>query len=258
MTAEMDKKPLIEAVAELRWGAAGAMPAQVISGQPFTFGQDASASEDFFMNFGAECAVLGMPRAERVVPHGFPIMPGQVVYRFKSTDKGLHNLLQVGVGVFSANALPPYRSWVEFKEFIALGLDALLASRPAQEKNTEFLHVNLRYINGFDAEYRAGETHHDFLGRLGFSVGKPKALEILLSEANEEIDNISISSRLNEKSSFHINVYEGVKNNMPAQIVELSSIVLNVSPDKEAVLSVFEDAHELIERIFFDMIEGVK
>lgn len=254
MTATRDRVPLIEAVAELRWGAAGAIPVQILPGQTFTFGPESSSSEDFFMNFGAECAGLGMPRAERVVPPGFPVMPGQVVYRFRSTDKGLHNLLQVGSGVFSANALPPYRSWVEFKEFISRGIDALLASRPVAEKDSEFLHVNLRYINGFGPEYRDGFTPHDFLGKLGFSVSKPKALSELLAGAKEEIDNVSIVSKIDGKSSFQVNVSEGIKDNAPAQFVELSSVVSNVSPDRDVLLAVFQEAHDLIERVYLDMI----
>lgn len=255
MTAKMDRVPLLEAVAELRWGMAGAMPEQFVSGQSFTIGHDSSSSEDFFMNFGAECAGLGMSRAERVVPPGFPLLPGQVVYRFRSTDKGLHNILQVGPGVFSANALPPYRSWVEFKEFISRGIDALLASRSASEKDSEFIYANLRYINGFGPEYRDGHSSQEFLRKLGFTVSKPTALSRLLADAKEEVNNISIVSKIDGKSSFQVNVSEGIKDNVPAQIVELSAFFSNLSPDRDVLLAVFDEAHRIIESIYFNMIE---
>ncbi|QPI09742.1 TIGR04255 family protein [Stutzerimonas stutzeri] len=258
MAITFDNAPLIEAVAELRWGAASTMPAQMLPGQTITFGPDASASEDFFMNFGGECSALGMQRAERIVPQGFPVLPGQVVYRFRSGDKNVHTLLQVGNGVFSANALPPYPSWdLGFKELIGNGVEALLNSRPSSEKGAKFSTLSLRYINGFDEKFRAGLSGEAFLNKLGFSIGKPGKLNEIFGREDQAI-GLSINSRVDDKHSVQVNIGEGLKDGAPATMVELTVTTMNVSPDKEEILRVFQTSHDLVEEIFLDMTRHLR
>lgn len=250
MTITFENSPLIEAIADLRWGAAAEFPAKIVPGQSF---HELSINEDFFMHFGAECGALGMQRAERVLPQGFPALPGQVVYRFRSSEAHANNLLQVGTGVFSANALPPYGSWGDFKGFISRGIDALLAAMPEKERDSKFASANLRYLNGFGEEYRGAYSGQDFLRALGFGVERPKELQKVLSEAEQEVVSLSVKSKINNSSSFQVNIYEGVKEGAPALIVELSATVIGVSKDKDELLSVFQKSHELIEKTFIDM-----
>ena len=252
MAITFKNAPLIEAVAELRWGA---QPFAMVPGQQFTFTTEAVAGEEFFMHFGAECSTRGMMRAERVLPQGMPAFPGQVVYRFRAPG-ATSMLLQVGAGVFSANVLPPYGSWDSFKGHIGTGLDVLLSSRPPAEHGTAFSHVNIRYINGFGDEYLKGMSGKQFLEKLGFSLQKPGRLMSISQGAAEEAVNLSIITKVNEEFTFQVNISEGFKDGLPAKIVELSATTLNVGADKAAILDILQSSHDMIEEVFLDVTQA--
>lgn len=254
MTTTFSNAPLIEAIAELRWGAASALPV-IAPGQPFTFTTEGVASEEFFMHFGAECSAKGLMRAERILPQGLPAFPGQVVYRFRTTPPA-NRLLQVGSGVFSANILPPYGNWDSVKEHFATGVDVLIASRPESERNSKFSHVNIRYVNGFGSEYLDGITRNSFLRSLGFVVTKPRRLQVISDGAASESFNLSTTINVSDGFIFQVNVSEGLKDGHPAQIVELSATALNIAPDREEILNVFQSSHDLIEEVFLDMTQA--
>src|ERR1700679_367307 len=109
------KAPLVEIVVDLRWRpVVQPVPTQPVGPQP-----TASAFlptpqiENLIHRFGGEVYKRGFQRAERLVPSGLFVLPGQPLSRFKKAD--VDNVLyQIGVGMFSANAVPPYRSWEQF------------------------------------------------------------------------------------------------------------------------------------------------
>lgn len=253
MAIHFENAPLIEVIAELRWGPA--FP-PIGVGQQFTFDADVSQSEEFFMHFGAECSVRGLQRAERVVPPGFPVMPGQVVYRFRSGDKSAPNLLQVGPGVFTANALPPY-AWAAFDRFMREGIDALLSARPASERDEAFATVNLRFVNGFGADFLQGESRLVFLQKLGFNLQSPRALESLTNDSKEATLNLNYSALLGNGSRVNVSIAEGLKDGEPIQILELGVTHSNLVPDKENILEVLSESHAMIEEIFLDMTKKI-
>jgi uncharacterized protein (TIGR04255 family) len=252
MAITFKNAPLIEAVAELRWGAVA--PIMVV-GQPFNFTTEVAAGEEFFMHFGAECSVRGMMRAERVLPQGMPAFPGQVVYRFRSPANG-SSLLQVGPGVFSANALPPYGSWEGFKDHIGVGLDVLLSTRPEHERDAPFSHVNIRYINGFGDDYLGGISGRKFLEVLGFGLQQPGRLMEISKEAAEEAVSLSITTKVSDVFTFQVNISEGIKDGLPAKIVELSATTTNVAANSGALLEVLQSSHDLIEQVFLEVTQA--
>ncbi|QHD04233.1 TIGR04255 family protein [Pseudomonas sp. R76] len=256
MAINFENAPLIEVIVELRWGAALPFPPQGLSNAPthlFNVNLEASQHEEFFMNFGAECGSRGLQRAERIVPQGFPVIPGQVVYRFRSNDRSLQNLLQVGPGVFTVNGLPPYKGWPSFEAFMGRGIDALLASRPLNETENDFSSVNIRFINGFGKDYFEDTSRLAFLKSLGFIVQVPKELEAVSQEDNSTFFNMNYITNLKGGAKLQVTVAEGVKEGVPIQVVELGTTHESVRPTKKDLLEIINISHDLIEKIFMDM-----
>lgn len=256
MAITFENAPLIEVIVELRWGAGFSFPQQGLSGAPgqqFHVNLETSQHEEFFMNFGTECGSRGLQRAERIVPHGFPVLPGQVVYRFRSNDRSNQNLLQIGPGVFTVNALPPYKGWPSFETLVASGIDALLASRPAAEQKSKFLSVNIRFINGFGTEYFEGTSRMAFLRSLGFVLQVPNELEKVSKEDQTTFFNMNYVTSLQTGAKLQVSLGEGAKDGMPIQVVELGSTYENVDSSQEELRKVINASHDLIEKIFMDM-----
>src|SRR5262245_7349847 len=114
------KAPVVELVAELRWAPSGddALPAGNVT---LAFGNQA---EEFFQRFGNSVAKLNFTQTEKLIPAGLPPPWHHVAWRSRNPND-VNKLLQVGAGIFSANALQPYRRWREFEPTIELGVKAL-------------------------------------------------------------------------------------------------------------------------------------
>jgi uncharacterized protein (TIGR04255 family) len=259
MAINFQNAPLIEVIVELRWGVGLPLPQGVMSipGQHFQVNLEASQSEEFFMNFGAECGARGLQRAERIVPQGFPVLPGQVVYRFRSNDRADQNLLQIGTGVFTVNALPPYNGWPSFETLVGRGIDALLASRSGADANAGFTSVNVRFINGFGPEYFEGISRLSFLKSLGFVLQVPAELANVSREDEATFFNLSYVTGLQGGAKLQINLAEGVKDGAPIQVVELGATHENIEPTREALLGIINASHDTIEKIFMDMTKPI-
>jgi uncharacterized protein (TIGR04255 family) len=132
--------PLIELIAELRWIPGQISPPVPEAAAPGTIQLPLVPQyvEQTFSNFSNQVAQRGFGMSERLVPVGFPYFPLSVVYRFRKAPSQQENFLyQIGPGVFSANAVPPYRDWESFRPIVQEGVQALLASRHDSE-NTDF------------------------------------------------------------------------------------------------------------------------
>lgn len=177
-----EKAPIIELVAELRWSPPGT--------QPLALGQIAVAmstgADEAFQHFGNKVASQGFTISERTLPSGFPPLWHQIVWRFRKQDD-LSTILQVGPGLFSANALQPYRRWKDFRPAVGLGIAALIETRGDAEKAQAFTGVSLRYINAFGVDLLAGEKPEDFIrDTLGFQLVAPAAFQSRV-EPNSQI-----------------------------------------------------------------------
>ena len=106
-----EKAPLVEIIAELRWlplGLAAAQQGQML----LTLG--GSDPDSFHFAFGRRQEVAAFANTEKLVPPGFPTPWHHIVWRFRNPEiEGA--LLQIGPGIFTANALQPYRRWSEFR-----------------------------------------------------------------------------------------------------------------------------------------------
>jgi uncharacterized protein (TIGR04255 family) len=262
MPVSFSNAPLVELIAELRWNTPhqafqpqqpGILPVSL----PLMGG--AGRMEEFFSRFGGEAYQSGFQRAERTVPGGFPILPFQPVYRYRRAEQLAPELFQVGAGIFSANAIPPYQSWKKFSPFVSQGIEILLKSRDASEKDQPFSSVGLRYIDAFSAEHLQGMIPNDFISKImGFKLSLPQILVDLASSG----DSIKTSFQLNIPISgaliAGINMGEGQVNGIPALLLDTTiSTNTATAPSAEAVMAILNQAHLLINNMFMEFTRPI-
>jgi uncharacterized protein (TIGR04255 family) len=179
MAVTFRKAPLIELIAELRWipqGSSTIEPAMQQGTLPVFFG--GTKQEEFYMRVGGALFKSGFNRSERLSPAGMPFALHQPVYRFRSEmDDRRSVLYQVGYGIFSIHAIPPYHSWATFWPFVKTAIEVLLESRPDADSKLSFSQLTLRYIDFFSEELMQGRDIPAFMSQvLGISTTLPKAL----------------------------------------------------------------------------------
>lgn len=245
--------PLVEIIAEVGWSlpGVGAQSTTPPFQQP-NYVVDTTKHEEFFMRFGGEVYQLGFQASERLVPPGFPVFPNQAVYRYRRTNKG--ELFQVGPGLFTANALPPYRAWHEFEPTVSHGIKALLAARNADEKNEAFTRVSLRYINAFRARHMRGRSPQEFMREvLQIRPGLPEA--VLKRRSGEGVDRVAMQLTLpvGQSMMLSINVGEGLTGGETALIFDLTVTFSDpINAVHEEMMSALTAARNIIHEIFID------
>ena len=103
-----------------------------------------------------------------MIPAGWPFPYQLPVLRFRHSDfeKGQSTLYQLGAGIFSAHAIPPYRNWESFKPVIYGGLQVLMDNRLPDEHVSRFTTVVLRYIDRFTTEFSEGMLSREFIEQI--------------------------------------------------------------------------------------------
>jgi uncharacterized protein (TIGR04255 family) len=122
--------PLVEVIAEVRWQTDhGDRLQQTKPGTALTVTPDlVSAAEEYFANFSKQADGLGFRRSERLSAPGNPGFPGQAAVRFRK-ELNTSPIFQIGVGLFTANGLPPdYQGWTSFAPVLREGVGALVRS----------------------------------------------------------------------------------------------------------------------------------
>lgn len=268
VTITFAKPPLIELMAEVRWGmptiplaptgAIGAVPIPILPGQPIQF--TASGSYDpFFLEFAKRVRELGFTVQERTVPANVVVPPYKAVWRWRNPDSpGI--TLQLGSGVFTINGAPPdYVKWADFVGTVGDTLDALIASLPTYPQPPQrFTQLLMRYVDLFDEQLTGGRTHSEFLNDvLGINVVLPR---VMTEQARPEAD-ISASLQV------AMPVDGGTANFVFAQgiVAGRSGFILDstVTVDQEIalerplVVENFTRAHDILNSIFIGMTEPI-
>lgn len=250
--------PLLELIAELRWlPGAVALPATPLPGAMMQFPIIPDHVEETLRNFINQIAAQGFGMSERIIPSGFPLLPFAVVYRVrKSGPEDKQFLYQIGPGVFSANALPPYRNWETFKPIVQQGIRTLLESRHAAERG-DFTAVSLRYVDLFSDEFSGGKPSFAFLNEiLGIKIGLPKALIEQVGDMSTAKSGLQLSMPLKTGLKMNLNIQDGTaagKNGilMVTEVIATEPIPANL----EAIMGVLEKAHGSIRMTFLSLTE---
>ena len=263
--------PLVEIIAELRWlppylvpqgGQLEGVPPQVMMPIPMF---NANKAEEFYMRFGGVAYQAGFQRSERLVPPGFPVQLGQAIYRYKPAETAPNDLMrsalfQVGPGVFSANAIPPYKSWTEFAPIVARGVEALLNSRDDSEKDLPFSGVSLRYIDAFGPGLRTTRSPGQFIKEvLGFVMTLPGPV----AEHAEDIESVTSQHQfiipVQGGMTMSLAVNEGLFNGEPAVILDTTvSVSGDVGCTVNYVMSALNAAREIIHSMFVGVTKNIQ
>ncbi|WP_185597938.1 TIGR04255 family protein [Burkholderia cepacia] len=261
MSTSRENAPLVELVAELRWESAIAIKPPVIGGAgPAFVATNTSALDGFFMRFGGAASNLSYTESERLIPVGFPILAHQAVYRFKHNESGeTRSLYQIGSGLFSANAIPPYKSWTSFEPVVRNGVEALLKSRDPSEASQPFTAVSLRYIDAFGPQHTEGRDVMRFLTEvLGIGITVPPALSRHLRADTPIKPVLQLQIPMAEGMVMSVAIGEGVANGQQALMMDTSvATTLPVPANLEVVMGLFKRAHDTISESFTQLVKPI-
>lgn len=261
MSPTLQNAPLVELIAEIRWRGALELthpfadvgengPAIVVDGKEL---------EEFYMRFGASAHAMEFTQSERLVPVDAPAFMHQAVFRFKkASDEAC--LYQVGPGVFSTNAVPPYQSWDEFAPVIRRGVEALLAARLPREADQPFMEVSLRYIDLFGSELMEGRSPGEFMRDvLGLRLAIPDALKEHCSNESDIKPFLQLQIPLKDALIMSLNVGEGMAVNRSGVIMDTSvTTTVETSASIDAVMQAMDNAHLILDTSFRKLIEPIK
>jgi uncharacterized protein (TIGR04255 family) len=250
--------PLAEIIVELRWPPGSStlsLPRQPSVQQfpPLVLGS--GQFENFIHRFGGEVYNRGFERTERIIPGGLPVPAGQVVCRFKSSSPERANVLyQVGLGIFSANAVPPYRSWNNFVPVVEKGVEALINARDDAEKTLPFNTVSLRYIDSFGPQLTGGRDAATFLSEV-------LKIELIFPEAilkhrapDKSLKPFLVTTVPLTSGVLRLGAGDALVNGKPTILLDTALSTNNVvEPNKDRVMESLNLAHTLIREIFLDL-----
>lgn len=194
---------------------------------------------------------------EKLIPDGVPIefFANQPLVRFRPDAKSWP-LFQIGPGIFVTNLVPPYKGWVEFRNVLNQGLEALLESYPAATELLKISRLELKYIDAF-------RKQHNFSGYSKFLVnGLRMSLQIPTNLIDDcvggGIDNVVTISDISfpvkgiPDTTGGIKVSPGSSNGESAVIAQFGAAYSGstMSTEPSAILDWFDKAHVEVRQWF--------
>lgn len=262
MSLPRKNAPLVELIAELRWDPKPEHEGmtQMPSGPTFIAAQ--GKVESFFMKFAMEANVLGHGEPERLVPPGFPVIASQPVVRLRRREDGQpKTLYQVGPGIFSANAVPPYESWSgRFRKVVEQGVAALIKTRPMEEQDSPFTGLTLRYIDAFDERHTEGKSLDAFIRDVfKIEISWPEAITQHLAEGACVVPMVQLQIPMADGLVMALSVGQGVIDGRAVILLDSSvATTFPVSPKLDAVMEGFQTAHDAIAATFKPLIKPIE
>ena len=254
------KPPLVEVVAELRWGLAAA------SASPPTPALLTEQDEQLFTDFAAQMESGTSVIIERLQPKAFPVFPYQVCCRYKIPGQPDGYVYQLGPRVFTANAKAPhYESWAAFAPVVADGIDSLLRALPKAAGDFLFTSARLGYIDLFKKRrFFADKTGAAFMkDTLHLHVQMPDTVLRHIGTGGPSAVALAYQAPLGAlvDGLLEAQVQEGTLNGAmdePGLILHTAiSITRNIPGTKEAVMAVLEEAHTVIHECFLDITQSL-
>lgn len=258
--ASRDNSPLVELVAEIRWlpPAPSSPPQQLGAGVTF-IASGPSRVDEFFMQFGAKASALGYTEVERLGMAGFPLVMHQPVFRFKKSGAAEDgSLFQVGPGLFTANAFPPYKSWERFGPLVREGVRAMLATRPREERAAPFIGASLRYIDAFTPSHTEGRDVMTFLREVfRIEVSIPDALSRHLLLGSTIVPLLQLQVPMSNGFQMNLAIGEGTSPNGQTIMMDTSVAAGALPADENAVMDALNVAHDSIRESFEALIQPI-
>jgi uncharacterized protein (TIGR04255 family) len=263
LNESFENAPLVEIVAELRWTPADlALAPQQTSAPAISIATSQPASLDQLVNtFSGELYQKDFRQLERLIPPAFPVVLHQPIFRFR---KGQNDpaVFQLGLGLFSANGLQPYRSWIDFRPVVELGVKALLKARVQADQQNPFSLHSLRYINVFGTDLLDGRSIAKFMSdTLGVSIELPDALSGFIDNPDTVKSQLQLVIPIKgSKKSMELMIGEGVLATAPATPTLLMHMTLSepaVDADAQKIMDAFDSSRKIIHDTFIRMTEKI-
>ncbi|WP_440780179.1 TIGR04255 family protein [Pseudomonas syringae] len=263
MKERFDNPPLLEIIAELRWD----LPSVVQhSGVPTpVLPPLAQSLESDIEGFAAQIATLGFENVERMVPQGFPWMTGGPVFRYTHNSNGQGSreelksstIFQIGPGVFTANAVPPYTSWDDFEPLVRHGVEAMLSMKFSSGRPKTFL-PSLRYVDAFDTDLTQGMSLRDFLDSvMGLSIRLPESLISRSSLSDTEVPMTHVIVPL-EFGKLMLQFIDGMVNGRRVYILDMAVHFERFERDDVAgIMEAFSGARDVIHEVFVGLTKPI-
>lgn len=256
MNETFQNAPLVEIVAELRWQMPQ-LSAVDASGNtmqlpvtPFD-----NAVEAFFHRVTAAVGKHGFTRLEQLAPVGMPVLLPQMTYRYRRADE-LPVLAQVGPGMFSVNALPPYKSWAEFRPWLENGIEALLDAFGEQKLP---LVASLRYIDAFRHDLTGERDARAFATDvLGFRLELPQSLRTHVTDERTVRAAFQIALPI-KGMQMAITLSDGQLGGQQAVLMNTDVRIDGfLDADKNRILAALDSARALVHEIFVDITRPIR
>jgi uncharacterized protein (TIGR04255 family) len=264
MSLTFAKAPLIELIAELRWIPQGSTPLQAPPPQHQGLAQQTiflggMKQEEFYIRVGGALHKLGFDRSERLMPAGMPFILHQPVYRFRSESEGKSSVIfQVGYGIFSVHAIPPYHSWAKFSPFVVAGMEALLSCRDEADQRQPFTLATLRYIDFFGEEITQGRAVATFMADVfGMATTLPSVLKRIA--ISDEIRNIFTKVAIPVGfGDLTVSMGDGQFNNKAGILLDNTvSSVRETTPNIDAIMNMFGSAYSVLHDVFLELTKPI-
>jgi uncharacterized protein (TIGR04255 family) len=248
MAKDLKKKPLVEAIMEIRWKLQGASPGpqtdphyKLMLGRLFD-----RMLQDYPEHQELPTATVPDELVGYVVQHRFRVAPNS------------WPLVQIGPGVFTVNSAADYK-WSDFQPRVLSAVEKFYDAHP-KIGDLKITNLVLRYIDAVDFDYRTSNMF-DFLR---------DKLKLGLSLPGNLFDGTCVESRPNTltwqcsfkcerpRGIISVRFATGQKSNAPVLVWETT--VESAGDDLPEVPRAFDRwlnaAHDITDDWFFKMIEG--
>jgi uncharacterized protein (TIGR04255 family) len=254
--------PLSEIVAELHWIPwPGAVNPATSPGKVIQFPLPAPELEETYSRFSNNLAKIGFGNSERLSPLGFPTIPFTPLLRFRKPpgSTGGNFLYQIGPGLFSANALPPYSDWNGFKPAVQDGVNAFLDSW-GTSRTSEFTKLSLRYINLFSSEFTDDIGSSRFLNEiLGIRVEPPAVLTRQMSDPMGLQAGLILNLPLKTGLSMNLTVVDGSVGGKTGIVMTTEAFSVQPTPPYiQQIMERLDSAHSSLHETFLGLTEKLR
>ena len=243
---DLPKKPLVEAIFEIRWQIR-----KVADGL-----HEDPRWRTFLIKFFSEIReeypeIVELPTTQ--IPDQLAGYTVQYQYR---AGKGQWPLIQIGPGILTVNETAGYKLWEDFRPKIQKALDVLGKVYGNAQSQLQPLRADLRYINAIPFEKQEWSPANFLCQRLHTKV---ETGPNLFNEIPPEEINLNLTFPTDTpKGSCLLSFATGTRKGEPAIIWQLT--VRSNNNDVPSKLELFENwmnnAHATIERCFLTLTEG--
>jgi len=242
--------PLLEVICELRWTLQQLPAAPHVQHDPFF--------SDLLDAIKPAAIERGFSHLEILQPEDVPreVRPFVVDHRFRRA-KNTWPLFQIGPGVFTVNAVPPYGGWTSLRTILTECLSLLHDCYPLAEKYLRISRLELRYLNAFDQQkYGTSSSHQFFSKYFNIKASIPtNFLDNFVDPADQQDSDVTVTTPLAHPagSVARLAMSKGTNRGVPAFIAD-NAVRFDTQTPKpsspDALTSWFDRAHQVTSATF--------